>query len=113
MARCEGHIYSHVHPPAQGRFLLLIREILCLVNMKSYNIITVAAVYIFAAGDLGMALPQAPNVCTPTPIVGPFWLTAVPSDGTSSYPIGLGGASRGVTILASTPEYKSQFTYNR
>lgn len=46
------------------------------------------------------------------PVVGSFYLTVVPSNGSATYPIYTALESRGVQVLSSASSYFDQWTYN-
>lgn len=51
------------------------------------------------------------EACDPVP-KGLFYLTGVPSDGSSTYPLAPAIVSRGVQTLSSATAYTAQWTYN-
>ena len=57
------------------------------------------------SASIGAALAAAP-------LEGPFYLTAVSSNSTDTWPLGVAVASRGVEYLDHVDGYDSQFSYD-
>lgn len=62
---------------------------------------------------LNVLLGAGFTVASQQPIEGPFYLSAVPSNGSDPWPLNVGIVSRGVRILSQALEYRQEFTFDR
>lgn len=46
-------------------------------------------------------------------LTAPFYLTAVPINGTTTYPVFTAVVSRGIPVLSTSTSYFDQWTYNK